>query len=98
MDHGAVRGPKYIRDVRLPTADEVEKHMMTHLPYRNWCEYCIKGRGKEAAHTRRTGEASDLPEVSLDYCFPSKEDGTGGLTILGARERHAHDFGYSSTE
>ena len=88
MDHGAVRGPKYIRDVRLPTADEVEKHMMTHLPYRNWCEYCVKGRGREAAHSRSTGEASDLPEVSLDCCFPTKEDGTGGLTILVARERH----------
>ena len=62
--------------------------MMTHLPYRNWCEYCVKGRGREAAHAKGTGERSDLPELSLDYCFPTKEDGTGGLTILVARERY----------
>ena len=36
-----------------------------------------------------TGE---IPEISLDFCFPSKEDATetnGGLTILVARERHS---------
>ena len=31
---------------------------------------------------------SDLPEVSMDFCFPTKGDGTGGLIILVARERY----------
>ena len=49
---------------------------------------CMKGRGKEAPRRRVEGGPGDLPEISLDFCFPSKEDGSGMLTILGARERH----------
>ena len=87
IDEGVVRGPKYIRDIRLPSLEEFQKHMMTHLPYRSWCEYCVKGRGKEAPHRTQSTE-SDLPEVSVGFCFPLKDDGTGGLIILVARERH----------
>ena len=87
IDEGAIRGPEYIRNIRLPSLEEFQRHMMTHLPYRNWCEWCVKGRGKEAPR-RVQDSSSDLPEVSLDFCFPTKSDGTGGLTILVARERH----------
>ena len=37
---------------------------------------------------KSTDGRSDLAEISLDYCFPTKDDGTGGLTILVARERY----------
>jgi hypothetical protein len=33
-----------------PSAAEIEEHNLTHLPYRNWCRHCVRGRGKEAAH------------------------------------------------
>ena len=52
VDEDTVRGPKYIRDFRVPSLEEFQRHMMTHLPYRSWCEYCVKGRGKEAPHQR----------------------------------------------
>ena len=87
IGEGVVRGPKYIRDIRLPSLEEFQKHMMTHLPYRSWCEHCVKSRGKEAPRRAQSTE-SDLPEVSMDFCFPFKDDGTGGLIILVARERH----------
>ena len=88
VDEGASRGPKHIRDIRTPSQEEVERHNLTHLPFRNWCPRCMKGRGKEAPHRKSEGGRGDLPEISLDFCFPSKEDGTGMLTILAARERH----------
>ena len=32
-----------------PTKIEKEDHDKTHLPFRNWCRHCIRGRGKEEA-------------------------------------------------
>ena len=33
---------------------EREEHDRTHTPYRAWCPYCVKGRGKNTQH--RAGE------------------------------------------
>ena len=37
-------------DPRQPSEEERRTHNLTHLPYRNWCEHCVKGRGREADH------------------------------------------------
>ena len=73
----------------MPSQEEVEKHNLTHLPFRNWCPRCIKGRGEESPHRRVVGGQGELPEVSLDFCFPSREGGVGSLTILVAKERYS---------
>ena len=86
---GAVRRPRYVRDVNLPSKAEVERHKQTHLPSRNWCPFCMKGRGKEAPHLKSKGEGGELPGISLEFCFPSREGANGGLTILVARVRHS---------
>ena len=57
IDEGAIRGPKYVRDICKPSQEEVEKHNLTHLPFRNWCPHCMRGRGKEAPHHRSMGGA-----------------------------------------
>ena len=36
-----------IGDPRLPSRKEVEDHYLTHVPYRNWCPHCVRGRGKD---------------------------------------------------
>ena len=41
---------KSILDPCMPTAEEVKRHYLTHVPYRSWCPHCVKGRGKEMAH------------------------------------------------
>ena len=33
-----------------PTQEEVDKHCLNHAVYRNWCEFCVRGRGKEDPH------------------------------------------------
>ena len=48
-----------------PTAEEVESHRTTHLPYRSWCEDCVKGRGSGEQH--RSGPAGRVPVISCDY-------------------------------
>ncbi len=32
-------------DVTKPCLEEVEKHNVTHIPYRRWCDCCVEGRG-----------------------------------------------------
>ena len=27
-----------------PSREEYEEHMRTHIPYRSWCEFCVKER------------------------------------------------------
>ena len=89
LDEGAVRGPSHVRDIKIPSQQEVEKRNLTHLPFRNWCPHCMRGRGKEAPHHRCKEGRGELPEISLDFCFPSREGGNGALIILAAKERHS---------
>ena len=58
LDEGSVRGPRYIRKIQAPSQEEVERHNLTHLPFRNWCPHCMKGRGKEAPHYKAMGGAA----------------------------------------
>ena len=70
-----------------PSREEVETHNLTHLPYRNWCRHCVRGRGKEAAHAAGKGEIGDHPEFHFDWCFPGEEEAGKNLTVLvGASE------------
>ena len=81
------RKPTRMNEPRQPSEAERVEHEMTHLPYRNWCRHCVKGRGKEAAH-RRKEEAGDLHEVHFDFAFMGDEKEAGNtVTILVARER-----------
>ena len=44
------RGVVKMLDPRQLSEEERRIHNLTHLPYRNWCEHCVKGRGREADH------------------------------------------------
>ena len=82
------RGVKKMLDPRLPSELEVKEHQLTHLPYRNWCHHCVRGRGKEADHRRQGKEERGVDEFHMDYCFPG--DGLGfKLTVLVVVERYS---------
>ena len=40
----------------MPTAEEVEQHNATHIPFRNWCPYCVAGKAKARSEERRVGK------------------------------------------
>ena len=45
--------PRVAVQPRLPSRDEVDVHeAMGHAQYRNWCETCIYGQGREDLHLR----------------------------------------------
>ena len=37
---------------KAPSQKELDEHMATHLPYRNWCKHCISGRGQNDHHRK----------------------------------------------
>ena len=54
------------------TEQEIAEHNLTHLPFRNWCRHCTRGRGVEMPHRKGAGERT-LPEVHFDFCFMGDE-------------------------
>ena len=63
---------KRVTDPMLPSKADIEEHMLSHLPYRNWCEHCVKGRGKQMAHFK-SKEIRNTIEFHCDFCFPGGE-------------------------
>ena len=57
-------------DPGAPTAEEVESHRTTHLPYRSWCEDCVQGRGTGEQH--RSGPAGRVPVIACDYLIVTR--------------------------
>ena len=37
-----------------PSREEYEEHMRTHIPFGNWCEFCVKGKCESDPH-RKSG-------------------------------------------
>lgn len=60
---------------KMPTPDEIERHYVTHIPFRSWCPECVKGKAKDYAH-RRVEEHGEIPVVSTDYMFITRQDGS----------------------
>ena len=38
--------PQEIPPVREPTEEERRPHDLCHLPYRNWCKFCVSHKGR----------------------------------------------------
>ena len=57
-----------------PTSAEVENHRLTgHAVFRSWCRHCVRGRGREAAHSSTERPEGSLPILSWDYCYLSSK-------------------------
>ena len=60
--------PKTIKVDTRPSREEVDRHNVTHLPYRSWCPHCVRGKAKRRAHKKRMRkERGGIPVISLDY-------------------------------
>ena len=57
--------------VYQPTKQEWDDHMRTHFPFRKWCPFCVKGKCRSGAHSRRAKSDEELerenPVISTDY-------------------------------
>ena len=85
-EDAGVRKPVKVADPKLPTQTEIDEHNLTHLPFRNWCRHCIRGKERSADH-RVEARHDGMAEVHMDYCFMNTADGEVKHTILVAREK-----------
>ena len=69
---------KVRRAPRGPTATEREEHEATHMPYRNWCRHCVRGRGSNHPHKKTHSEDPEqnqkkVPKIAMDYFFMAQQ-------------------------
>ena len=88
-----------------PSDAELRAHEIHHMPYRSWCEYCVRVRGKENPHLSGYEQADDgIPVVQMDYAFlhdtGDKEakvtfitmvDNSSGQMVATAVQKKGHD-------
>ena len=67
-----------VRQPRRPNRKEYLEHMSTHIPFRDWCEFCVKGQSREDQH-RKVKEAEEEEQSgavttwSMDYTYITEE-------------------------
>ena len=67
---------KVRRAPKEPTEEERLKHEATHIPYRSWCQHCVRGRGRTKPHFRKREQDPEnaVPKISMDYFFLGSEE------------------------
>ena len=80
--------PKIKKVVTKPTPEEVERHMVTHIPFREWCPHCVAGKSKIDPHLKRSRDERAIPKISLGYMYMTtgKQEEQMGMPILVGRE------------
>ena len=63
---------KHATNIKYPSADQVERHRVSRVPYRSWCKQCVMGRGVGRPHAASTTESS-MPLVGMDYFYTTRE-------------------------
>ena len=75
-EEGAV--PKKIANPRAPTKYEVEQHNLTHIPFRNWCPSCVRGKSTNNHHATKHEDPKNkieaIPTIGMDYWYMGEED------------------------
>ena len=70
-DEGQV--PKILACPGQPSKEERRRHNCTHIPYRAWCDHCVRGRGRNRAARNICGSYNAakgiVPRVHADYAF-----------------------------
>ena len=58
-----------------PSSEEIRRHEKTHMPFRNWCAHCVRGKSKSPPHRKTSSEEKGIPTVVIDYTFMTTADG-----------------------
>ena len=49
--------------------EEYDSHQLTHLPFRSWCDHCVKGKAVDDAHRPRIDPHRREAKMGMDYFF-----------------------------
>ena len=75
--HDEARVPRALHGPRMPSKREVEEHKLTHLPFRSWCNHCLRGKGLKKGHRRCKHGDDDMekvPRFAMDYGYMNRRD------------------------
>ena len=63
--------PRAAPDPGRPTPSMIAEHDLTHIPYRTWCECCVRGKAKRRPSRRLQGAYSESSNarVRMDYAY-----------------------------
>ena len=75
------RSAKGLPQPKQPTAQERAEHELTHLPYRSWCETCVRTKGRADNHPRQT---SKQPVIQVDITYIRTVEEKSNIPILTA--------------
>ena len=87
-EEGEALRPAALRDPGAPSATEIERHNITHMPFRAWCSACVAGRARDRPHHHGSApETKGVPEIVFDYAFMGSSDEDENLAILVVQDR-----------
>ena len=68
---GETRAARALRTPETPTEAARMIHNTTHIPFRDWCPFCVASRGRSSPHRRVVVNktADKLPKFQVDYMF-----------------------------
>ena len=92
-----VRNPRKLLDPKLPSQKEVDEHDLSHLPYRNWCPFCVAGKGKLASHVQQSRE-DGLPENPFGLLLYEYLGKPARGNTSGKRKEREDDDGFSVSD
>ena len=75
------------RDPSCPTEAERKAHEHNHLPFRIWCDECVRGRLDNPAHKAVPVTEKGVPEVAMDYAFMNRTGDVDSMKILITKDR-----------
>ena len=71
-----------------PTAKQIDEHICRgHIPYRSWCEECVRASAREDPHNRVNHDDDIVPTFACDYAFlTSESDPNDKITLFILKE------------
>ena len=73
------RRPRGLKQPGEPTLTERLEHELTHLPFKPWCEVCVRAKSKQAKSRRLSLKQ---PVLQMDFSFLGDKPGGEQVTIL----------------
>ena len=70
-DQEEAQQPRAVRDPGQPTQAMIDEHDLTHIPYRPWCDACVRGKAKRKPSRTISGAYSEsqCARVRMDYAY-----------------------------
>ena len=67
------QAPRVLASPGQPSQKQRDHHNVCHIPFRSWCDHCVRGRGRDRqsrliAEGMRSSD-STLPRIVMDYGF-----------------------------